>query len=160
MFLTWVGFLELSGRLESFFSGLRKMFLRFAMMHAEERQELWPPHKHIKKLAKTMFQRLPVTAGAPLAIIWVGGGMPYVVDVVSNSHWLIKISIVMGLIIFLILNKLFAEYVLSYIISTIALIIEKFFALLAMPPSGVTGSIGLIITLISFIFSRIAFNGV
>jgi len=148
--LAVIGFFNLSEKLEAMFARLTIGFTQFAKFELENAKQFWPPHKNIKRLFIDMIKSLPIHLTILLAFIVWKDGFFLLWDAYKSLGTGMKIAVAILIIIGFLLNELFTHYILRRVFAAIAKIFEKLFHILGKPPSGVTGTLGLLLTLISF----------
>lgn len=148
--LAVIGFFNLSEKLEAMFVRVREYSNRFSAYEIKRAKKLWPPHKHISRLALEVFDSLPTVIVLVGGYLWLSGYYPQVRDFVLSLSLTLKVAFWSGVVVALIINELLAQYVLSRIFWALASMMEKVFWLLGKPPSGVTGTIGLLLSIASF----------
>lgn len=152
--LAIIGFFNLSPQLEKGFGAMQRGFWAYAKFQLEHRNKYWPPHKNIKAMFIGAAESFPAVILIITAVsFWLGWWEPLRVIIGGLDLW-VKISLAIGLFPFWILNELFATFVLTSIVAGVFYVLNRFFWLLGKPPSGVTGTLGLMLTITSFVMGR------
>lgn len=153
--LAVIGFLNLSEKLEDAFGRMREASLQYAAYKRNYAKSLWPPHKHIPQLLLEIIDSLPVILLCVGGYVWLTGAYAALKIAILSLSWIEQSLLASLVILFLILNELFTRYALSRAFALIAHTFEKSFKLLAIPKSGITGTLGLIIALAAFLLGHI-----
>ena len=153
--LAVIGFLNLSEKLEAMFTKVKVGFTKLAKFEKENAKAFWPPHKNIKRLFIDMLSTLPIHLTILVGFIVWKDGVALLWDAFLALTLPYKILIFLAIIFGFLLNELFTHYILKSVIAAIAKAFEQLFHILGKPPSGVTGTLGLLITLLSFGISHV-----
>lgn len=153
--LTALDFLGLTQKLENAFGRFRQSCDRYARYQWRRAKECWPPHKHVKQTFLEIVDGLPSVLLTLGLLVWLSGSFEMVRGISLGLSPFGKTLAFIGLIFALYVNALFAQQVVARVFWIIALSIEKLFMLLGLPPKGVMGSIGLIVSLMSFTMTHI-----
>ncbi|MCF6292984.1 MAG: hypothetical protein L3J04_06275 [Robiginitomaculum sp.] len=152
--LAVIGFLNLSTKLDKMFSKMEKGFVRYADGEIFEARSFWPPHKNVKNMALAAFKSLPLATAMYGLLIFMTGWWVTMWQGYLGLPTLLQTAVVFSIAIGLVLNELFSTFILTRFFALVAHIFSRAFRLLAIPPSGMTGTLGLILTLASFIIGR------
>jgi hypothetical protein len=152
--LALIGFLNLSEHLERGFGAMRDGVWRFAKWNVQRRNELWPPHKHWRVLIQQALMGWATSGVLVLLVVnWMNWWEPLTELWLSLELWMQASITVIGLIL-LIPYELTIVFGNATLLAGIFFLLNRVFWLLGLPPSGVTGSIGLILTLVTFVIGR------
>ena len=153
--LALIGFLNLSQHLERAFGAMRDGAWNFAKWNISRRNEKWPPHKHWRVW---LFQALAGWAMAGIIIIvvvnWMEWWGPLQALWDARPLWQ-QITIIVATLILLVPYEIILVFGNATLLAGIFFVLNRLFWLLGLPPSGVTGSIGLILTLVTFLIGRV-----
>lgn len=152
--LAVIGFFNLSEKLEAMFETVRDYSARYATYELNEAKALWPPHKHFVELILDLWDGLPTLIVIVGAYIWWSGSYEQLRDWIVSFTMVQSILFWGGVALFVVTNELFTRYVLFRAVSAFARMLERVFWLLAKPPSGITGTLGLVLSIASFALSH------
>lgn len=153
--LTALDFLGLTHKLEAAFAKLRHYCERYAQYKWLKNKRNWPPHKHVKEITLELIDTLPTVLLVLGILVFFSGYYEFIRDFLLGLSWIGIVLFCLGSVFALIFNAFFAQYVISKLIWGVVWSIEKLFMILGLPPKGVTGTIGLIVSLISFTLTHI-----
>lgn len=153
--LTALDFLGLTQKLENAFGKFRQSCDRYARYQGRRAKECWPPHKHVKQTFLEIVDGLPSVLLTLGLLVWLSGSYDMLRDIALGLSPVGKSLALIGLLLALYVNALFAQQVVARVFWVIALGIEKLFTILGLPPKGVMGSIGLIVSMMSFTLTHI-----
>lgn len=148
--LTALDFLGLTQMLENAFGKLRQYCDRYARFKWISAKRNWPPHKHVKAITWEIIDALPGVLFTLGLVVWLSGSYEGLRTFLLGLSPLGIAVTAIGFLIALYVNALFAQHVVARTIYAISWSIEKGFMILGLPPKGVMGSIGLIVSVLSF----------
>lgn len=158
--LAMLGFFNLSAHLERAFGALQASVWGFAKWNIKRRNELWPPHKNWRVLILQSLMRWPMSGAIiVIVVLWMDWWEPLQALWLGLDTWQ---QVAFGVSAFL----LFIPYELTIVFGNATLLagifylLNRLFWMLGLPPSGVTGSLGLILTLVTFFIGRIGLPSV
>lgn len=158
--LTALDFLGLTQRLEAAFGKARVYFDRYARYQWLRSKRNWPPHKHMKAISLEIIDTLPVALLCFGGYIWLSGSYPMMRDFFFSLSEGQKGLLYFGGLIAIFANTFLAQHATGRIIWLTVSGLEKLFMILGLPPKGVMGSIGLIVSVLSFTLTHIIEFGV
>ncbi|MDB2437138.1 hypothetical protein N9W89_00345 [Hellea sp.] len=154
--LAVIGFFNLSEKLEHGFGAIENSLKTYSHYKADHARSFWPPHKNIKSLSVEAVQTFPILLVLYLFTVWVMGWGEILWTGFLGLSTMLKTIVIVSIFIGLILNEILSTYIIARIFGYIALGFNRLFSLLAKPPSGITGTLGLLITLLCFGLSHIS----
>lgn len=153
--LTALDFLGLTPRLEATFGKLRQYSERYSGYKWERAKRNWPPHKHTKAISLEIIDGLPGVLLTLGLVVWLTGSYEGLRGFIVGLQPFVLALTLVGFAIGIIANALFAQHVIGRLFWITSWSIEKGFMILGLPPKGVTGTIGLIVSLLSFTLTHI-----
>lgn len=153
--LALIGFLNLSQHLERAFGVMRDGVWHFAIWNIQRRNDRWPPHKHWRVILIEALMSWTM-AGVIIVVVvnWMDWWEPLQAFWLSLDLWVQIAITVIGLVL-LIPYELVIVFGNATLLAGVFFLLNRLFWLLGLPPSGVTGSIGLILTLVTFVIGRV-----
>lgn len=153
--LAVIGFLNLSTKLDKMFSKMENGFVGYADWKISEARSFWPPHKNKRALAIDALQTFPIVIFLFVIVnVYTGWGR-ILIDAFQGLSLVWKITTIILMIIGYVLNELFTTFILARIFAFISSLLSRSFLILSKPPSGMTGSVGLIISIVSFAIGHV-----
>lgn len=152
--LAVIGFFNLSTHLERAFSVMQGGMWRFAIWRIKMRNELWPPHKNWDVIVVEALMGWAVASIFIAAIvIWMEWWEPLKALLLALPRWQLIAGALASLVL-LIPFELILVFGNSTLMAGVFYVLSRLFWLLGLPPAGVTGTIGLLVTIATFVIGR------
>ncbi len=153
--LAVIGFFNLSTKLDEMFSKMENGFVANADWKIKYARSYWPPHKNIKRMAIEAAKSFPIAGGLYVGTVLLMGWWSIMWHAYLGLALSWQIAAIFSLILAFVLNELFATFIIMRFFAMIAHMFSRIFRLLSIPPSGMTGTLGLLVTITSFVIGRI-----
>ena len=153
--LAFIGFFNLSTHLERAFLAMQRGLWSHAKWKLAKRNERWPPHRHwrvilIEALIGWTIASIVIT----LIVVWLGWWLPLREILLARPLWQLVVGAI-ALMIAIIPYELVVVFGASSLTAGLFYLVSRVFWLLSLPPAGMTGTIGLLITIITFVLGRV-----
>ncbi len=154
--LAFIGFFNLAGPLERFFEGVRDFGKGMRDGAIKHLQKLWPPQAHLPALAWEGFS----SAVGVVVFLWIN----FALDDQVKARWAELMiwpswaTIPLALLAFtlLLFNGMAGYYFWGCVTSVVSTVLWRFFWIIGKAPAGAVGTIGLLVTMASFLNAQVS----
>ena len=157
--LAVIGFFNLSTHLEQGFLAMQRGLWGYAKWKLAKRNERWPPHHHWRViLIEALIGWALATVATTLTVVWLDWWEPLKAILLPLPAW----QLVLGGIVVLILLipcELVVVFGGSSLTAGVFYVLSRMFWLLSLPPAGITGTTGLLVTITTFVLGRVVWPG-